>query len=173
MPSVMRTAGLTLVPAKPGDVDSFCALLWQPEVRRYLCDDALIPRADVVGWIEASREAASSSALWRIASGDCDCAGLVELRPPSAASLKLRAIGWRSRELGIALDPSLWGRRLAREAVEAVADYSRQDPVTFALVGAVDVRDERSRRLMERCGFHELGRVGGPRLPLIVYELPL
>ena len=170
MQHALRTASSSLVPVAAADEDGLCELLWHPDVRRYLCDDVVLPLEVVRQSIVDSQDRSSSAAYWRIATDEMPLAGMVGLRPPSTASLALRAIGWRSRELIVALDPRCWGRGLAQEAVTAMLDHAGRDGVTFALVALVDVPNERSHRLMQRCGFHELGRAPGPVHELIVYE---
>lgn len=166
----LRARGLALVPVAPGDEDHLCGLLWHPDVRRYLCDDVLLPREEVRQSIAESQDPSSGTSYWRIATVAGVFVGMVGLRPPSTASLALRAIGWRSRELIIALEPRCWGRGLANEAVAAMVVHAGRDGVTFALVASVDGPNDRSHRLMRRCGFEELGRAPGPAHPLVVYE---
>jgi [ribosomal protein S5]-alanine N-acetyltransferase len=168
--NAIRTGRLCLAPVAASDQPALSRLLHRPEVRRYLCDDTLVPRATVAGWIAESCDPASGTCYWRIAAVDEDLIGLVGLRPPSAPTLALRAIGWRSRELVIALDPEHWGRGFATEAVDAIVAHGLSDGVTFAIIGAVDLPNERSHKLMARCGFAELGRIAGPLHPLVVYE---
>lgn len=166
----LQTSRLSLAPVGGQDEDRLCSLLWHQDVRRFLCDDALLPRETVRQSIADSLEPSSGTSCWRIATQAEAFAGMIGLHPPSTASLALRAIGWRSRELIIALDPRYWGQGLAQEAVGAVADFAGRDGVTFALVALVDVPNERSHRLMQRCAFQELGRAPGPRHQLVVYE---
>ncbi len=170
MTGAIQTERLQLAPVATGDADAIWALLGLPEVRRYLCDDEPVPRATVAAWIDESVDPSSVTRYWRIAAAEDGLIGLVGLRPPSTATLALRAIGWRSRELVIALDPGHWGRGLAAEAVHPVVEHGLSDGVTFAILGAVDAPNLRSHRLMARCGFAELGRVAGPVHPIIVYE---
>ena len=170
MAIALHTRRLSLVPVVAGYEDQVCELLWHQDVRRFLCDDSLLPRETVRQSIGESSDPSSGTSYWRMATQADAFIGLVGLRPPSTASLALRAIGWRSRELIIALDPRWWGQGLASEAVGAVADLAGRDGVTFALVGCVDAPNIASHRLMQRCGFHELGRAPGPRHELIVYE---
>lgn len=167
-----------LHPANDRDIDGFCALLWQSQVRRYLCDDQLMPRDEVAAAIRESCDPASITAYWRIERGGAGSSndqriGVAGIRPPSRDSLKLRAIGWRSLELIIALDPAHWNHGYAHEAVEAIAAELGRDGVTFAMVAAVDVPNERSHRLMRRCSFVELGRAPGPGHELVIYERAL
>lgn len=170
MPCTLHTQRLHLVPVEAGDADRLCSLLCQPEVRRYLCDDTEVPRSDVAAWIADSLDLSSITTFWRIATQASDFIGLAGLRPPTTASLALRAIGWRSLELVIAIDSQSWRRGLASEAVEAVCELAGRDGVTFALVASVDEPNERSHALMRRCNFQLLGRAAGRIHPLLVYE---
>ena len=171
--STIAAERLRLVPVTQADGTRVGELLQPAEVRRYFYDGSGLPRDVVATMIGESLSASSSSIYWRIAARETDFGGIIGLRPPSQASLALRAIGWRSLEMVIALDPRCWGRGLAGEAVEAVARYASQDGVTFALVGCVDEADERAHRLMRRCRFEFLGRAAGPRHQIAVYERPL
>ena len=163
-------APVHIVPVAPGDLDALCALLHPPDVRRYLCDDELIAREDVARTIGDSLDPSSSTAFWRIPAPDGATLGLVRVKPPSTALMRLRPIGWRSLELHVAIDPAHWGQGLARAAIEAIAAYAARDGVTFALLAGVDAPNERSHRLMRGCGFAELGRVPGPVHEIVVYE---
>lgn len=166
-------AHLRLLPVTARDEARLSELLGLPEVCRYLCDDVRLPSCDVAGMIGESLDAASIARLWRLAASENDCVGVIGLRPPSQASLALRAIGWRSLELEVALDPKFWGRGLATEAIEAVARLAEQDGVTFALVAPVIEANQRAHRLMRRCGFHELGRSAASGRPSMIYERAL
>ncbi len=150
-----------------------CELLWLPDVRRYLCDYAELPRASVREMIADSLDASSMTAYWRIANDASDMIGLIGLRPPSLVANRLRTIGWRSLEIVVALDPRFWRSGFAAEAVKAVAEHAGADGVTFALVAGVDEPNVRAHALMRRCGFVELGRAAGPAHQLLVYERPL
>lgn len=165
--------GLRLVPVQPADEDAICALLWHPDVRRFLCDDTLLPREDVRRSIAESLDPSSPTRLWRIRTADGTGIGLIGLATASVAAARLRPIGWRSLELTVALDPVHWGKGFAADAVEAVVRHAGEDGVTFALLATVDEPNARSHALMRRSGFSELGRVPGPRYPLVVYERAL
>lgn len=166
----LQTPRLSLAPVAPVDEDRLCALLRRPEVRRFLWDDALVSRDVVRRMIAESCDPSSGIDYWCLIAATDELAGLVGLRPPVAASLAFRAIGWRSREVTIALDPRHWGQSLAREGILAMAEHAGRDGVTFALVASVDEPNARAHRLMQSCGFHALGCVPGPSHPLILYE---
>lgn len=153
-----------------GDAHALGAILRHPDVRAAWSDPLTRSPQAIDDMIAESIGPASSTSLWRIASADTACIGLVGLRPPSTTSLALRAIGWRSRELVLALDPDFQGHGLAREAIEAIAAVAGADGVTFALVACVDEANQRALRLLVRCGFEELGRGSGAARAIVVYE---
>ncbi|HEX4892478.1 MAG TPA: GNAT family N-acetyltransferase [Hyphomicrobiaceae bacterium] len=169
MPRPIETRRLRLTPVAVGDEDWIGSLFGMPEIRRHLGERALQPHEIVV----SSGDPASIMAFWTIGTGSGERIGLIGLRPPSTSALRLRAIGWRSLELFVALDPQFWGCGLAREAIETVAAEAGQDGVTFALVAVVDEANARAHRLMQRCGFLELGKASEGSLPLVIYERAL
>jgi RimJ/RimL family protein N-acetyltransferase len=171
--SMLGGARVRLVPVGSGDVERISDLLWQPSVRQLLCDGNPMPRADIAALVSRSLDPASIERWWRIETPADGFVGLCGLHVPAAATLQLRAIGWRSLETTIALQPAHWRRGLAREAIEAMAGYAGGDGVTFAIVAAVAEPNLHSRRLLEACGFAELGRVAGPVHTLVVYERPV
>ncbi len=173
MPRPIRTQNLKLVPVRTSDVAAIVALLSQPDVRRYLCDDALLRLDYVNTWVAESLEAASVTTLWRVEAATDELIGIVGLKPPVTAAARLRAIGWRSLQLFIALEPRYWRRGLASEAVEAMAAVAGKDGVTFALLATVGYQNLRLNALMRRCGFVELGRLPAPANPMVVYERTL
>lgn len=128
---------------------------------------------DVASWIEESRDPGSLTEFWTLEDEAKRTIGIAGLRAPSAMFLQFRAIGWRSLELIVALEPSQWGQGLAREAIGALAAHARANPVTFALVGAVADHNARANRLMRSAGFSELGRLTGAASAVIVYEKAL
>lgn len=173
MSRTLRGSRVSLVPVAAADVDRITALLRRPDVRRFLCDDTSIARESVAEAVAESLDPASIAQQWIIEAPGAAFAGIVGMQRVSGQTMRLRAIGWRSLEVVIALDPACWGHGIAAEAIETVAGYALADGVTFALLGAVDVPNRRSHRLMARCGFSELGRVPGPLHELVVYERAL
>ena len=173
MASVILTPRLRLVPVARGDTDHICALLWHPQVRCHLCDNQLLPRNHVEGWIADSLETGSLTSFWRMEASAGDFIGLIGLKPQSPDTLKLRAIGWRSLDVTVALHPAYWGKGLASQALNAISDYALGEAITFAIVATVDEPNVRSHRLFQRCGFNILGQIPGSLYPLIVYERAL
>ena len=72
-----------------------------------------------------------------------------------------RAIGkagfWRLPEIGYILHPDLWGRGLAREALEAVIRVAFERGGVEAITADVDPRNAASLGLLERLGFVRTG----------------
>jgi RimJ/RimL family protein N-acetyltransferase len=160
-----------LIPVAATDEDAICELLWNAEVCGDLGDGGRLPRATVQAMIRESLDPASVVRCWRIAdAAEAATAGLVGLCTPGIALTRLRAIGWRSLELLVVLDPAWRGRGLATSAVAEVVARAGADGVTFALLGGVDEPNLRAHRLMRRCGFGELGRLAGTKHARVVYE---
>ncbi len=173
MPPDLTTHRLTLRPVVASDAEPIAALLRSFDDGREV-GDALHPTdTQVRGWIAESNDPSSLTEVWTIATPETPRVGLIGLRAPSERTLRLRAIGWRSLELVVVLHPSHWGKGLAAEAIGAVATHAAANPVTFALVACVAAANERCRRVMCRCGFHELGRLMESSRPIVVYERPL
>lgn len=172
MSQTIASGRLALRPVVAGDGDWLAALLDTADVRDALCDGLPAGRC-AAGLIAASLDPASLTAVWRLATHAGGLAGFVGVRAPSTASLRLRAIGWRSLELSVALEPAWRGQGLATEALLAVAEWLRGDPVIFALVAVVAGDNERANALMRRCNFHVLGDAGSAAGDSRVYELPL
>jgi RimJ/RimL family protein N-acetyltransferase len=170
MHRAIETKRSRLEPVATGDVDAIAALLRLSDVGRYLCSDAEGARDVVAGWIADSVDPSSVTRYWRMEAGSQRIVGLIGLRPPMTGTLALRAIGWRSIELVVALDPTHWGKGLAAEAIDPIVAEGFSDGVTFAVLGVVSEPDTRAQRLMQRCGFTELGRIDGPMHRAVVYE---
>ena len=93
-----------------------------------------------------------------------------------------RAVGkagcWRLPEVGYILHPDLWGRGLAREALEAAIAHVFAGYDVPALTADVDPRNTRSIALLERLGFRETHRaprtwnIGGEWCDSVYFELP-
>ncbi len=65
---------------------------------------------------------------------------------------------WRLPEIGYILHPELWGRGLAREALQAVIGRMFDARGLDLLTADVDPRNTRSIGLLIRLGFHETHR---------------
>ena len=164
----LRTARLTLTPATEADLDPLCALVWQPKVRRYLCDDLVFPREQLAGFLARSvANWAHGLGHWTIAR-DGARLGFVELKyAPAEIAPELAG----QVEPSIALAPEHWGKGYAAEALRAAITHAFTTLRLARLVAKVDEPNEDSHRLMTRVGFRRTGRAPGPAWPLVLYRL--
>jgi RimJ/RimL family protein N-acetyltransferase len=155
--------------AAPDDVGFLHRLLTAPEVRRYLCDDAVLPRERVEAILSESLALRDRGlGLWVFGEPPFGCVGLLPVSGPAAAAFPAFA---GDVELLVALDPRLWGRGLARGAAAAVLRHDRARLGLPRVAAFVDAPNAASHHLMVRLGFRPVGTAAGPRLPLRAYAL--
>jgi RimJ/RimL family protein N-acetyltransferase len=169
---VLTTQRLTLQGACQADLDTLWQLLTDPQVRRYLCDNQILSRADVQEMLTASlAQAAQGMGFWMLhdhEGGHVGCIGLhpvlrdIVSHPPHLAG---------EVEPTIALAPERWGQGLATEALAAVVTYAFETLGLERLVAVVDEPNHASQRLMGRVGFTPTGRSNGPYYPLRIFRL--
>lgn len=147
----LATARLELRPLTTADLDAAHALWTDPDVRRYLWDDLVIP-------VETAREVLARSRTDFESRGF----GLWGLYEPEAPAL-IGFCGCRSTpddgpELMFGLIPSRWHQGLAAEASHAVLAHVFDTLRLAQVVAATDVPNAASARLLERLGFVRTGR---------------
>jgi RimJ/RimL family protein N-acetyltransferase len=170
MKPTLHRPGFRLVPAMAIDLDRVCALLWDADVRRYLCDDEILPRERIAGFLDDSaRLDAQGFGLWTIEPDNGVFAGIVGLMPVAheAAEHPLMHGGI---EPTIAVHRQSWGAGLATRTLDCLLDYARTDHGLDRMVANVDEPNVASHRLMKRCGFRETGRGQGRKYRLVFYE---
>ncbi len=166
------TARLRLEPLRAADGDRLHGLLIRPEVRRYLCDDVIVDRAQVDAMLrEAAAHASRGLGLWSLATSGGDWIGVLGLQPVSGPAAQAWPGASGEVEPLIALHPGAWGRGYAGEALSRAVVYAFDDLGRGCLVALVDEPNERSRRLLERAGFAPVGARPGPTHPLRAYSL--
>jgi len=152
----IRTERLWLRPFATADADRLDALFALPEIRRFLLDDRVMPRA----WIEA--EIRSSQVSFESRGWGLFCITLEETGPAVGFT------GYREfqqppvPELLYGLDPSHWGRGLAREASGAALRYGAETLGLDPLRVSLDAPNQASHGLALRLGFREVRRSPGP-----------
>ncbi|MCY6381386.1 GNAT family N-acetyltransferase [Hoeflea prorocentri] len=163
----------TLRPTLSGDAGNILGLLQEKNVRRFLCDDKVLTRAEVADIVtEGERLDAKGMGYWVIEHAQKGFAGIVGLTPVSAeASVSPKMTN--GVEPTIAVLPDMCGRGLASEAMDAIIDYARSTLGLSRLVAAVDKPNTRSHRLMLRSGFSQKGTAPGPAHLLVLYECDL
>jgi ribosomal-protein-alanine N-acetyltransferase len=152
----IETERLTLHPATFDDVDGLHALWVDPDVRRYLWDDEVIPRelaASVIdGSIATFAERSFGQFVLRERSSprDAPILGFAGLRTFGAGS---------ERELMYGLWPARWGTGLATEAARAVLRHGFEATAERVLWAGADPQNSASFRVMERLGMTYAKRV--------------
>ena len=168
--AALATPRLTLAPIGAHDIDDVWRMLVQAEVRRFLCDDKILPRAFVAGLVDEDIALASDGLGLRIVRDKAGFCGFAGIKPVSAEIAACIPAFRDNVEISIALDPSRWGRGYAREALAAVmAEYDAQ-ATGRRLVAVADVPNLRSRTLLERLGFVLSGEHAGPLYRLAGYR---
>jgi RimJ/RimL family protein N-acetyltransferase len=168
----MTTAHLRLAPVTRADTENLVDLPAEPGVRRYLCDDEVLPRETVAALIERSMAlAASGLGLWAVATDSDPWIGCVGLLPVSEAALLARPDFVGEVEPIIALATRVWGRGHATEALGAVVAHGIETLGLPRLVALVDEPNVRSHALLRRVGFDEIGTGPGPRHRLRAYGI--
>lgn len=162
-----------LRPATADNLDGLVRLLHDRQVRRYLCDDTVLPRETVAEMLARSERLDSRGfGLWVIEHMSECFAGIAGLQPVLAEAETAPAMAGGVEPI-VALNPEYWGQGLAGETLNVLILYARGSLKLSRLVAAVDQPNARSHRLMQRCGFRATGKAPGPANELVLYELPL
>lgn len=166
----LGSARLSLIPVTGTDLDRLHRLLTEPGVRRFLCDDAILPRETIAGLIADSLELHPSGlGLWGVEAGQA-WIGCVGLQPVSGAAAAAHPDFAGEVEPLIALHAPFWKRGYAGEALGAAVAYAFGALRLPRLVALVDEPNDASRTLMGRAGFSAIATAQGPRHPLTAYE---
>ena len=144
MPEEIRTERLLLRRAMMADLAPMHALLTNPIAMRY--------------WSSPPHDNLAASETWLRSMVDAD--------PVSSDDFILEHEGqvigklgcWQLPEIGFLVEPAVWGRGLASEAIAAFLDRRRGMNCTQQITADVDPRNERSLRLLRKHGFLETGR---------------
>ncbi len=136
-----------LRPVRPEDEEALHRQWNDPDVRRYLFDDAAVPLVAV-----RRRIADSASSFARDGFGLFTLAGR---EPPQeiVGFAGLRRFGPAGEvEILYALLPGSWGRGLATEAARAVLRFGLEDAGVEEILAGADLENVASFRVMERLG---------------------
>ena len=169
----LATPRLTLRPATDADLGALWRLLTDPQVRRYLCDNRVLTRAEVQTILaEDLAHGSAGMGLWLVRGHAEDLVGCIGLHPVSPEIVAHAPHLAGEIEPTIALAPDHWGRGLAAEALAAAVAYAFDTLGLERLVAVVDEPNARSHRLMLRIGFIPTGTTAtGPCYPLRIYGL--
>lgn len=155
------TPRLLLRPWNAGDLDELCVIFANPDVRRYLCDDQILPRERIAAFIARSEQTSAAYGIgcWNLCVGDSQgiigFCGLFFIEESE------------DLELLYGLLPECWGRGLATEACRAVLDQLWSHTPFPRVFARADPPNRQSFEVMRRLGM----RLYDTTPPLISYVL--
>jgi ribosomal-protein-alanine N-acetyltransferase len=155
-----------MVPVTLTDLDDLHRLFTDPDVRRYLWDDQIIPRERAAVEIDASIASfeARGFGMWVLReAGETEIVGFCGLRPFGEPE---------EIEILYGLSPHVWHRGFAAEASREVLRYGFEALGLERIFGRTDPPNVASRRVLERLGMtfirsHRLGE-----LDVVEYVIP-
>jgi ribosomal-protein-alanine N-acetyltransferase len=163
--NVIQTARMELRPLRSADGDLVHRMWTNPDVRRFLFDDQIVPRARV------DEEIAASAA--RFGAGTCGLWAMRDLRGDALVGF----CGYRpfhdppQLQLLYGLDPACWGKGFATEAARAMLRHGFLVHGFDPIVACTDAPNVASVRVMERAGMRFEKRVMVDGLDTIYYVL--
>jgi ribosomal-protein-alanine N-acetyltransferase len=166
---VFSTPRLTLRPSGDEDIDVLWQLLTLPKVRRYLCDDKVLPRETVEAIIATDPQVeARGLGMW-VTQRDGMVMGLAALRPVPDALVALVPQLAGEVEPTVALDPLHWGQGLASEALAALLGHGFGTLALPRIAAVCDTPNHASARMLRRAGFRETGEHPGPHYRVLTW----
>lgn len=151
-PIILQSQHLTLRPVADRDIVPLHRHWTDPDVRRFLWDDQVIPREQVAELVAHSERvfAEAGHGLWAIRVHGSHrllgCAGYWEFHEPPRL------------ELILSLSPEYWGKGLATEAGTLLLRYAFDELGFDEVLASTDAPNEASLRLVERLGFRRVRR---------------
>jgi ribosomal-protein-alanine N-acetyltransferase len=148
----IRTDRLSLRPVAHSDRASLHRFWTDPDIRRFLWDDEVIPLDRVDEEIEKSRESFRlfGFGLWLLLDGG-ELLGFCGLRPvPESGEI----------EILYAVRPDHWGEGLATEAARAVLRFGFERCGLGRILARADAPNTASVRVMEKLGMRRVAPAG-------------
>ena len=159
-----------LTPLTVEDGSRLAAIFAGAGVRRYLFDNEDVSPETVTTIVaDNMRRAIEGLGLWLIAV-DGAVIGCIGLHRALPSTVKAFPSLEGEIELVIALMEGHWGAGYAGEALTTALTYASDTLHTCRIVAVIDVPNERSHALFQRCGFKKIGPGQGPLYPAIAYE---
>lgn len=139
------TERLRLSPLTREDFGSFTRVITDPFVRKYLCDDTVLPDEVISGFLAASERNFSEKnyGLWQIATDEEEHVGFAGLHD---------FFNETQPQLVYALLPQFSGKGLATEAARRIIDYCFSTLRLDYLDASCDLPNTASRKVAERLG---------------------
>jgi RimJ/RimL family protein N-acetyltransferase len=159
------TARLRLRPIAAADAAILHAIWTDPDVRRYLWDDIVIPRDRAEEMVAAMLAGAERNGrgMWLVyESAAAEPVGFAGFLPRQEAAQGALIYG---------LLPRAWGRGYATESAQAVVDYGFGSLALETIVASADVPNQASIRVLERLGMQFVKREVVHGVDLVFYQL--
>jgi len=157
---ILESERLLFRPHQPSDLDPYCAIEADPQVRRY------------VGGAPRTREAAEQKFRDGLPAASNPLSVRATIFKPEGCYIgrcglhpNFGASGPLAHEAALAfyLDPQYWGRGLATEASRVFIDYGFRELSLHRIVALVQVGNAASIRVLEKLGFVWTARDEGVR----------
>jgi ribosomal-protein-alanine N-acetyltransferase len=165
LPFWLETPRLVLRPIASEDIDSLHQLWVHPEVRRFLCDDEIVPKEQIVAIVEESGNLfhAENFGLWGVFPQQRNdligfCGFWYFHTPPE-------------QELIYGISPDCWGRGFATEAAKAVMHYGFEVLGFDRISASADAPNHASIRVMQKLGMNVAKRTTTGKSDLVFYTL--
>jgi [ribosomal protein S5]-alanine N-acetyltransferase len=145
--AVLNTGRMRLRPISSDDVDALHALWTDPDVRRYLWDDRIIPRDTVAQIIAQS-----------LATFESDGYGFFALEMQDQPGDLIGFCGHRRAdvqgqiELLYGIHPTYWGEGLVAEAAHEVLRFGFESCDFDRVIAATDTPNQQSVRVLQKLG---------------------
>jgi len=145
--AVLNTGRMRLRPISTGDVDALHTLWTDPDVRRYLWDDRIIPRETVEQIVAQS-----------LTTFDTDGFGYFALELQDRADELIGFCGHRRAdiegqiELLYGIHPTYWGEGLVAEAAREVLRFGFESCAFDRVIAATDTPNQQSVRVLQKLG---------------------
>lgn len=153
-------------PLVDADIAELHAILTEPGVRRFLCDDVIIPETQTREFITRSRELHANErvGLWGVYRRDerelLGCIGYWYFHEPPRL------------ELLYALTERVWGYGYAAEAARRMIDYGREQLAMSTILASTDAPNVASIRVLEKLGFRLTERREAKGVDTLFFALP-
>lgn len=166
---LLETPRLRLRPYEPADVGALHAIFTNPEVRRHLLDDEVVPRS----WVE--EEIRTTTQLF--ASSGYGQWGIELSGPPDPSNRLIGFAGFRpffeppELQLLYGLLPDFWGHGYARESSRAVIEYGFNVAGMDVIRAATDTPNRSSIAVLESLGMTFVRRENEEGNETLFYEI--
>jgi ribosomal-protein-alanine N-acetyltransferase len=170
MQPTLTTPRLSLRPLAADDGPELARVFAGAGVRRYLFDNEEVSPATLSAIVgESLRQSPNGLGLWLIGKDD-GVVGSIGLHRAPPPTVKIFPAFKGEVEATIALMEEHWGAGYAREALEAALVYATETLNARRVVAVIDVPNEKSHALFQRCGFSRIGSGQGPLYAAMAYE---